>query len=147
MFNKDGEFNIQNSWQINDLLKENTNQNESQDLASKNLQKFKRSNSREKAEVTPDSLDDEIAKRIMNHLYFEGAFKSKTFHLSDFKNPLPTPFLSQNSLLLQISKKFHLSAKASLQKSKLETKLPPQRISKTSPSDPQPQNCKVLRFY
>jgi hypothetical protein len=78
MFYKEGEYNINQSWNITDLLKEkNNNENENQNVVSKNLDKFKRNNSKEKPDVTPDILDNEIAKRIICDLQYEGAFKSK----------------------------------------------------------------------
>jgi hypothetical protein len=81
MFYKEGEFEIKQSWNIQDLLKGNENENDPTNKAAKNLDKFKRSNSKEKAEVVPDSLDQEIANRIIRDLHRDGAFKSNSHPL------------------------------------------------------------------
>ena len=76
MFSKEGEYDIRGSWNIQDLLKNENNENESNNKVAKNFEKFKRSNSREKADIALDSLDNEIANRIIKDLHNEGAFKS-----------------------------------------------------------------------
>lgn len=82
MFYKEGNFNIDESWKITDLLKEkNNNENDNQNVVSKNLDKFKRKDSKEK-DITKDSIDQELAKRLICDLQYEGAFKSKVLFCS-----------------------------------------------------------------
>ena len=75
MFYKDGDYDIKSSWNITDLLKQNENQGDKSNQAAQNLNKFKRNSSQEKADVIPDSLDNEIANRILQDLASEGGLK------------------------------------------------------------------------
>lgn len=98
MFYKDGgEYDIKGSWNITDLLNSNENQGDkSNQAAAQNINKFIRKNSQEKADVIRDSLDNEIANRILADLHYEGAFKSKK--ISANNNPVLKPKLPPTNL-------------------------------------------------
>jgi len=91
MFYKDGDFSIQQSWKIQDLLKNKDSANEQHDQVSKNIDKSKRRHSKEEADLVHDSIDNEIANRIIRDLHNEGGFKKNP-------NPILVPKLPQTNI-------------------------------------------------